>query len=590
MSTNSRALFPGLFSSAPDVVREFLHSALQLRDLQTLYDSARSRNTSCVAQAMLDELKIDIRITAEDLGRIPQTGQVVVVANHPYGLLDGLILDAILMRVRPDFHLMLNAVLAHLEETRDRCIPIDVFGGKSATAKNASHLRRGLQLLRMKHGVACFPSGEVSHWERNRFQTIDPAWSSAPIRCAALADAPIVPIFFGGGNGFGFQLAGLVHPRLRTARLAGELLNKKGRTVEVRVGNPIRAREIKGFSSYSTATDYVRARTYLLEKRNLLRAKETVRKLPLLRPKPIIPVARQSSAFHSEMKVLAESGPVLENETYSVFHARGEQIPLIVEEIGRLRESTFRASGEGTGQARDVDDFDPEYTHFILWHKRTESIAGSYRIAWTDDVLPKHGTPGLYTSTLFHYRPEFFKRLGPGVELGRSFITREFQKDYSSLLLLWQAIARSVAARPNSPLLFGAVSISADYSEASRQLIMEFVSEHSFDRDLAQSVIPRRPFRAKLRSPECKIISQCIHEVDELSGSMQDMGDQSGVPVLLRHYLKLGGRVAGFNLDRKFSHTLDGLLIVDLRKTPQKLLARYMGAENAASFLKRSIE
>lgn len=578
-------MFPGLFSGAPVVVREFLSSALQLRNLQKLYDAARLGEACRVSQAILEQLEIDIQVTNEDLERIPRTGAVVVVANHPYGLLDGLILDTILGRVRSDFHLLVNSVLSELEGLRGRCIPVDVFTGKAATATNATHLRHGVKLLQMQEGIACFPSGEVSHWERNRFENVDPEWSSVPTRCAAIANAPVVPIFFKGANSVAFQVAGLVHPRLRTVQLAGELLNKKGRKVEVCVGNPISAREIKRFDSYTIATDYVRARTYLLEKRDWQRSnKPPVHFLPQ-QTKRVQMIASQTLGFQHEIERLEqEKGPIVENETYCVYAASGVTIPGIVDEIGRVREATFRAVGEGTGEARDIDGFDPEYLHLILWHKRTRSIAGAYRLTWTSDVLPKKGISGLYTSTLFYYKPDFFRRLGPAVELGRSFVAREFQKDYSSLLLLWQAIARCIADRPDSPVLFGAVSISAEYSETSRQLLTEFVSRHSFDRELAQLAMPRHPFRPSLQSAECKVITRCIDELDDLSGSIEDMGDTLGIPVLLRHYLKLGGRVAGFNLDRKFSDTLDGLLIVDLRKTAPRLLARYMGTDRAALF------
>lgn len=585
MSRNAQTLFPELFGGAPNAVREFLFSALQLRDLQKLYDEARLRNAPSVSQGALDQLEIKVKVTKEDLSRIPATGPVVVVANHPYGLLDGLVLDAILARVRADVYLLLNEQLAHVEEFRGRSIPVDVFSGKSATTRNALHLRRALQLLRRQQAIACFPAGEVSHWEHGRFRSTDSPWSSAPFRCAMLAGACVLPVFFGGANSLSFQLVGLVHPRLRTARLAGELLNKRGRTVEVRIGNPISARELGRFGSYATATEYARARTYLLERRGTRKAKHTLRSLPLLRTKPVSSIAVQNSGFRAEMESLERNiEPTAENETYAVYAERGVKIPKIIEEIGRLRESTFRAAGEGTGKSLDVDAFDGEYKHFVLWHKRTRTIAGSYRLTWTDDVLPRRGISGLYTSTLFHYRPGFFQKLGPAVELGRSFIAREFQKDYSALFLLWQAISRAVAARPDSPILFGAVSISSQYSDVSRQLITDFISTHSFDPELARLAVPRCPFRARLSCPELKVISRCIHELDELRGSMDDLREEGGVPVLLRHYLKLGGRVAGFNLDRHFSDTLDGLLIVDLRKTAPKLLERYMGAEGARLF------
>jgi len=254
-----------------------------------------------------------------------------------------------------------------------------------------------------------------------------------------------------------------------------------------------------------------------------------------------------------------------------------------MQELGRLRELTFQRAGEGTGKELDLDSFDPYYTHVILWHKKTAAIAGSYRLAWTDDVLTSKGIEGLYTSTLFRFEPAFFERIGSAVELGRSFVQPDFQRDFSPLLLLWQAISRCVCKRPGTPVLFGAVSISARYSDVSRELIVQFLKDRCFRTDLAPLVVPRRRFRSHLlHEREMKAIIESIANVDDLP--IGDIGNQDGVPVLLRQYLRLGGRALGFNVDRSFSEALDGLILVDLRETPAKLLSRYMGAEAYEQF------
>ena len=481
-----------MFGSAPRPIRDFLYSALQLRDLQDLYTRARGTSHATLSRAVLELLNIRIQLPPPHLARFPRTGAVVIVANHPFGLLDGLVLDAVLHDLRRDVKILTNSFLWGLEELRDRCLPVDVFGGPDGASTNIRSARRALQLLSEGHGIAMFPAGEVAHWRSERRSITDSPWNDAAARFAMRTGACVVPIYFAGANSLAFQIAGLLHPKLRTAGLAGELLNKRGSQVEVRIGTAIPAAELAKQGSLDRATQYLRARTYVLSHHQIKRV------TPKSEGPPRTVLPFEAFELSTEIRRLERNGCiVVENESYAIFRERGSAIPALLREIGRARERTFRAAGEGTGKDLDLDIFDAHYTQLVLWHKASGRIAGSYRLAWTQDILPKSGVRGLYTSTLFRFAPAFFQALGPAVELGRSFISPEFQKEYAPLLLLWQAIGRSVAARPEAPVLFGPVSISADYSEASRQLIVEFLRKRRFRADLAHWVSPRRPFRSR---------------------------------------------------------------------------------------------
>ena len=601
MSTTSPTLFPELFGNAPHLVRDFLNSALQLRHLQDLYQEARERYPDLeLSQKLLKVLNVQLEITPQDMARFPKTGPVLVVANHPFGILDGMLLDSVLLRARPDIKILTNSIICGIQELSERVLPIEVFGGDGALSKNVKSLRKVIAVLGRGHGIAFFPAGQVSHW-RKEFRCItDPPWSDVAVRCSTLTDVPILPLYFKGENSLAFQVAGLIHPRLRTARLPGELLNKRNCTVEVRVGSLIKASELRAFASTGKATDYVRARTYMLGYRNQALRSSTppmLKHLPLFShrkvvklPAPMRPSPQQQLVPRSDLKrelaALASAGQVIvQNSDYAVYLEHGDKVPALLQEIGRLREITFRAAGEGTGKVSDLDGFDPYYQHLILWHKASCTVAGSYRLAWTADILPKFGISGLYTSTLFRFQPAFFSRMGSALELGRSFVALEFQKEYAPLLMLWQGIARAAAQRPEAPVLFGAVSISEEYSEASRELIVQFVSKHGYRHDLAPMAVPRNPFRSRLTNGfEFSTIGQCLPDLEALSGPIADIGNQTGVPVLLRQYFKLGGKVAGFNLDRRFSNTLDGLLVVDLHDTSPRMLDRYMGPELGREF------
>jgi putative hemolysin len=276
--------------------------------------------------------------------------------------------------------------------------------------------------------------------------------------------------------------------------------------------------------------------------------------------------------------VLAESGPLM------VFFAAAEGIPHLLYEIGRLREATFRAIGEGTGKRIDLDWFDSHYLHLVLWNRERNEVVGAYRCAPTDRVVPRFGADGLYTASVFAYRSELVARLVPALELGRSFVRLEYQKTYSALLLLWRAIAEFVVRSPRYKLLFGAVSVSNDFNVASQRRIVEYLRETSALPGLARFVRSRSPISADLDAPSSPRRSQPV-DLTALEREVLELeGGKRGVPVLLKQYLKLGGRVLCFARDPDFHDSLDALVLVDLSAAPVRVLERYMGAEGTGAF------
>jgi len=222
----------------------------------------------------------------------------------------------------------------------------------------------------------------------------------------------------------------------------------------------------------------------------------------------------------------------------------------------------------------------------LLWNKTKNELVGGYRAGNTAEIIAEHGVNGLYTSTLFRYDKHLFERMGTALELGRSFVRPEYQREYAPLLLLWKAIARFVTLRPETPVLFGAVSISNSYNRASRELIYSFFETRKQGDELAGLVTPRRPFRpVRIGRWDCRAVSHVLRDLDELSEPIADVEtDGKGLPILLKQYAKVGGKLLGFNVDRKFSDVLDGLVVVDLRHTERAVLERYMGREGVAAF------
>jgi putative hemolysin len=332
----------------------------------------------------------------------------------------------------------------------------------------------------------------------------------------------------------------------------------------------------------------LRWRTYLLARRSRTEKSwpATMQSTIAAKVQKTVAPKEPAELLATELRALPKNRCLAESGDLAVYLVKANEAPQTLQELGRLREVTFRLAGEGTGKSRDLDRFDQYYWHVLLWNKAKQELVGAYRAGNTAEILAERGLKGLYSSTLFRYDAKVFQKMGPALELGRSFIRQEYQRQYAPLLLLWKAIARLVATHPETPVLFGAVSISNDYSKASREMIYRFFEERMREDELAGMIEPRRPFRpGGLRPWDCRAMCRALHGLEELSQPITDLEtDGKGLPILLRQYAKVGGRLLGFNVDRKFSNVLDGLVVVDLRKVEPAMLERYMGRDSAAQF------
>ena len=570
------AEFPGLGKFAPvDKVRD-------------LYRRVGRSPEGFRLENLLAEMQVALRISTPDFSRIPTSGPVLVVANHPYGVLDGAILTVLLTRARPDVKVLTNALLADVPELQQHCIFVDPFRTDRSVESNRRAIREALAWLQQGGVLAMFPAGEVSHWQMPAAQVADPEWSGTAVRLLRRSGATALPVYFCGHNSVRFQLMGMIHPKLRTAFLLQEFLEQKGKTVEVRVGSGVPPVAISAIRDDREATEYLRWRTYLLARRSKPEASwpTALRSRFAFKIQEPVAAALPPDLLSEEVNNLPEDRCLVESGDLAVYLGTAREVPQILREVGRLRELTFRRAGEGTGKSCDLDSFDDYYWHIFLWHKTKKELVGAYRAGNTAEILAERGVAGLYTSTLFRYDKQIFQKLGPSLELGRSFVRPEYQRQYAPLLLLWKGIAGMVARRPETPVLFGAVSISNDYNAASREMIYRFFEARMQEDELAGWIEPRRPFRpAALRKWDCRGMCHALRELEELSQPINDVeADGKGLPVLLRQYAKVGGKLVGFNVDRKFSNVLDGLVVVDLRRTESAVLERYMGREGAARF------
>jgi putative hemolysin len=525
----------------------------------------------------------------EELRQVPKEGPVVVVSNHPFGGVEGVILLSLVRRVRPDIKAMANYLLGAIPEMREDFIFVDPFGAKNSAKANLRPIKDSLTWLKDGHVLIVFPSGEVSSFDRHTWRVRDPAWSASIAALVRKTDATVVPMFFTGRNSIIFNLMGLLHPRFRTLMLPRQLVNKKGKTLSVRIGTPLTTKALEPFSmDDAQLIKYLRFRSYLLAERETHRSRRFISlHPPMMPPDPIIaPVpsdilAREIAALPADSKLIAAGD-------FEVYIAPSAQIPFCLREIGRLREATFRAVGEGTGNEIDLDDFDPYYSHLFMWNKERKEIVGSYRLGMTDKILEEHGVHGLYTRTLFKFDERLMEKISPAVEMGRSFIRAEYQKAYTSLFLLWKGISMFLGQNPRYRILFGPVSITNEYREASRCMILASMRQTCMADDLVDLVKPKFPPKPPRFSEWClKEYTEYLNDIDQVAGYVAEIEpDGKDIPVLLRQYLKLGGKLLAFNVDPDFSSVVDGLIVVDLLQTSPKILRRYMGNEIAEVFLK----
>ncbi len=544
------------------------------------------------SEKVLEKLNVGYDLAEEDVSRLMvATGPVIVVANHPFGGIEGIILASLLRSLRCDVKFMANYLLNSIPEMREMLISVNPFKGATSVRDNFRPIRESIQWVKNGGMLVVFPAGTVSYFDLQKGTVLDPAWSSSIARLVRKTKAPVLPIFFQGTNSAAFHMAGMVHPTLRTAMLPGELFNKDRKIIQVRVGDLLPFEKLSAFERDKDMTAYLRLRTYILEQRG---SKGEARSIAAFIRKAkqdaygeIMP-PQNPDIMAEEIRRLPPSQTLVESNEFAVIQAATGQIPHLLLEIGRLREITFRAVGEGTGKAADIDRFDHSYTHLFIWNREKREVVGAYRIGRTDEILSHRGISGLYTSTLFHYKPGFFEQLGPALELGRSFVRPEYQKSYAPLLLLWKGIGRFIIENPQYKILFGPVSITDEYQALSKHLMVGYLKRTRYRRDMTGLVRPRRPLRPKpLRGWDIdaavRLLKDDVENLSELISCVET--DRKGIPVLLRQYLKMGGEIAGFNVDTAFGNVLDGLIIVDLTKTEPRMLERYLGKEGCRHFL-----
>ena len=562
----------------PRILSAVIEKVLGLDRLAQIYDR---RPAGCTPheflQYTLEALGVSLNlVNASNLEEIPRTGPVLIVANHPLGGLEGVAIAKVIADIRPDLKVLTNELLRRIPELADIFIGVDVLSSDAA-AGNVSSIKQVHKHLKHGGAVLIFPAGMVSAYERGHRRIQDRAWNRLAGQLLKRYQATCLPVHVGGTNSRLFYAAGMIHPRLRTALLPRQLANKQGFKLELRFGRPILAAELRLLQSPRAITDYLRVSTDALvrEPKTRLRTKDQL----VVDSSPVSGSAELFSAITG-----LEECRLIEHEELDVYCVPYDRLGPIMEQIAIAREVTFRSVGEGTGLSKDSDEFDPHYLHLFLWDKTALRIAGAYRVGLVDEIVAKHGVKGLYSRSLYKYDEAFTNRLGFAIEMGRSFIHPDYQKKPVSLNLLWRGIGKILVENPRYHTLFGSVSISREYSDLARALIADTMMTNFKANEFDQLIKPITPHKIMNRVWTSEMLAE-LSNVKMLSKLIGRCDPGKAVPVLLRHYLSVNGKLACFNIHPNFSDSLEGLIIVDARKTDAKTLRRFLGADGSEHFM-----
>ncbi|WP_191600999.1 lysophospholipid acyltransferase family protein [Marinomonas algicola] len=534
----------------------------------------------------LNSLGIRFHATGEPLENIPKTGPLLIVANHPLGGVEGVILAKMLMQYRPDIQVMANLFLKRIPELDNLFIGVDVFETKEARRTNMKAIKDAGLHLSSGGALLVFPAGEVSTFdEANQLQ--DKTWGRLVGRLARSSKASCLPVFIEGQNSPLFYKAGNIHPRLRTVLLGRELLNKKNKSIGIRCGSVIEPHEISKMDNDQDITNYLRLNTYLLEQNQPTSQTKKIPPGKAMPERAVTPLMEDvsSTLLTADIDGLSHENRLVEQKQFQVFIASATEIPVILTQIGIIRERNFREVGEGTGRAIDLDQFDESYLHLFIWDKEQKRIAGAYRLGLVDTLTKNAGVQGLYSRTLFKFDNDFLTTQPNAIEMGRSVIDKPYQKSLSPLMLLWKGIATFVSRHPQYTTLFGPVSISGDYKELTHQLIVSCLTAHFYDTERSALVEATHPVPHANKPFWSVNLLSGLADIQLLSNIVSRLEKGAAVPVLIRQYLSLQGRFISFNVDPDFNQTVDGLITVDLTKLTPRVLGKYMGREAAETYL-----
>ncbi|MDC1374279.1 lysophospholipid acyltransferase family protein [Polaribacter sp.] len=552
---------------------------LRISKLNKIYNQNKHKKDLDFLNAVLKDCQVEFEIPEEDLKRIPKEGAFITISNHPLGGVDGVLLLKLLTEKRADYKIIANFLLHKIAPLQPYVMPVNPFENRKDAKSSVPGIKAALRHVKSGNPLGIFPAGEVST-RKEGILKVDKPWEKGAVRFIKKANVPILPIYFHARNSRLFYFLSKMSDTFRTAKLPSEILSQKNRVIKVRIGKPITTKDQDAYSDLTAFSEFIRKKTYLLanpfhEKMKILSST----KIKIQKPAKEIITQESTSSFIKEVNMLrASDGRLLESKNYEVFFAKAKEIPSLLQEIGRLREITYRAVGEGTNKAIDLDKYDTYYYHLFLWDRAAKCLVGAYRMGLGKEIYKEHGIKGFYIQNLFRIEPELHQMMDNTIEMGRAFIIQAYQQKPMPLFLLWKGIVHVTLRYPEYKFLMGGVSISNQFSDFSKSLMIEFMKSHYYDPYVAQYIQPKKEYKVKLKDADKDFVFDATKAdmqkfdkfIDEIEpGALR-------IPVLIKKYVKQNARLVAFNVDPKFNNAVDGLMYIKVADIPESTVKPVM--------------
>lgn len=543
----------------------------RLNKLNRVYTKCYDKDPVQFATNTIEYGNNKIIVYESDLSLIPETGPCVILCNHPYGGLDALILLKTLVEKRPDVRFIANFLLSRIEPAAHLLMQVNPFELRKQAFSSHAGLKEMYKVIESGGVVCILPSGEVSTRYGKSKIVEDREWQANMMKYVKSVGVPVISAFISGQNSWLFHFLGKFNPALRTALLPHELLNKRNKEIVFRLSNPAPSKFIKSIEDDKELANLLRAKTYCLESV----AQECCDEHNPVVYKDVV-AAGDAELLKSEIEKICEKDLLFTTDNYQVFFSIKQDIPNIFKELSRLREITFREIGEGTGNELDTDKFDDYYHHLFIWDDAASALVGAYRIGMGAEIIEEKGVKGFYINSLFSFKDGFVPYLSKSMEMGRSFIVAEYQRKTLPLFLLWKGIYFVTQRFSEYRYLIGPASISSLYSHNAKVLMIEFLKRHHSWPELEETVGSNIAFDYTVNHHHEVVLNSLGTNLSAMDRFIRDIDiNHFGIPVLIKKYLSLGGKILEFNVDPDFNFAIDGFIILDIDVVSEEVIKSY---------------